>query len=73
MAVDFDGSIAYNGLMNRETHITAQEFRSDMITLIRAFDNWAYKDQLANPSDYDQYTFNDWLELFETFLENKND
>jgi len=50
--------------------MTAQEFRTEMINKIRAFDAWAYKDQLANPSEYEDYEFQEWFELFEGWLQN---
>jgi hypothetical protein len=48
--------------------MTAQEFRSEMIERIRAFDRWAYKDQIVSPEDYSDYEFQEWFELFEDWL-----
>lgn len=52
--------------------MTSDEFRSAMIVNIRAFDKWAWKDQFDNPEFWDeQYEMEDWLKLFNTFMEGK--
>jgi hypothetical protein len=48
--------------------MTAEEFRSEMIVRVRAFDKWAYKDQLSSPADYEGYEFGDWFDLFDNFM-----
>lgn len=45
----------------------AQQFRAEMILRVRRFDSWAYKDQLENPSEYENYTFDDWFSLFSEY------
>lgn len=57
-------------VLTKEETMTAQEFRSEMILKIRSFDDFAYKDQLANPADYTDYGFQEWFELFEEFMQN---
>jgi hypothetical protein len=50
--------------------MTSQEFRTEMITKIRAFDSWAYKDELLDPTSYVDYGFQEWFELFESWMQN---
>lgn len=50
--------------------MSAEEFRSAMIQKVRAFDSWAYKDQLANPAEYVDYSFDDWMDLFSEHMKN---
>jgi hypothetical protein len=49
--------------------VNAEEFRSDMMVRIRAFDRWTYKDQLSNPEDYANMQLGDWWQMFITFVE----
>lgn len=41
-----------------------------MINSVRSFDKWAWKDVAAHPSDYEDYTLEDWIRLYEDFREN---
>lgn len=50
--------------------MTSQEFRTEMINKIRAFDAWAYKDELADPECYRDYEFQEWFELFDQWMQN---
>lgn len=52
--------------------MNAQEFRTHMIERIRAFDKWAYKDQLDNPEEYAEMDCPGWWKLFQDFVENSN-
>ena len=51
--------------------MTAEDFRSFMIAEVRAFDRWAWKDARDNPSDYSDYTQEDWYKLFLEYMENR--
>jgi len=53
--------------------MSAEEFRTEMIVRVRAFDKWAYKDQLSSPGDYEGYSFDDWFALFQDFMEGQQD
>lgn len=68
--VDLGGCFRYNGLNKARVVMTAQEFRSLMIEKIRAFDKWAYKDQLDNPQDYNNVQLGDWWSMFVNYVEN---
>lgn len=47
----------------------SQDFRTEMIGKVRAFDAWAWKDETEFPECYRDYEFPDWFELFCEFLE----
>ncbi len=47
--------------------MTAEEFRSEMIVRVRAFDKWAFRDEMDNPAEYAGYTFEQWFTLFQDF------
>lgn len=47
--------------------MTAEEFRSEMILRVRAFDKWAYKDELENSAEYEGYSFDQWFDLFTSY------
>lgn len=47
-----------------------EAFRPEMIEKIRAFDIWLYKDAMTNPAAYEGYTFQEYFELFQEWLQN---
>jgi len=46
------------------------DFRRIMIEKIRAFEVYAWKDSNENPQDYEDMTFDRWMELFKEYSEN---
>ena len=45
-----------------------QDFRPFLITQLRAYDSWAWKDHLEYPQDYENLTFEDYMNNLKEFI-----
>ncbi len=50
--------------------MNAFDFRAEMIEKIRAFENWAWRDEIQNPEEWISMGFQEWFEMFENWMQN---
>ena len=48
----------------------SMDFRQQMLVKLRAFEGWAWKDELENPDDWKNMDFKSWVKMFNEYLEN---